>query len=178
MVSLLALIDYFSQSVPSAVPPLPAVGTLFEPQGPVAPQKEAVYPLTLNGQPVRDPFLPPPGYEAPTEKSTAAPSANNGVVPAAGTVLPPPADSAAATPVGAVAVSGGTGNTGDQDAQGLTLLGVVGSSGNRSPILRYGGTSRSYGVGEQVGEYQIVAVSDHSVTLQSNSDRKVLTVHE
>jgi hypothetical protein len=56
------------------------------------------------------------------------------------------------------------------------LSGVVSTGNFRMAVLQYGTESRSYRVNEHIGPYELIAVSDDSVTLSGPEGKIVLTV--
>lgn len=56
------------------------------------------------------------------------------------------------------------------------LVGIVEGAGKRLAIISYGGDSRSYGIYERVGSYQVTSISSSSVILSGPAGRTVLAV--
>jgi hypothetical protein len=56
------------------------------------------------------------------------------------------------------------------------LVGIVEGAGKRLAIITYDGDSRSYGVYERVGSYQVTSISSSSVILSGPAGRTVLAV--
>ncbi|MCE5285450.1 MAG: type II secretion system protein M [Pelosinus sp.] len=72
----------------------------------------------------------------------------------------------------------GTGKTPDTRIQDGRpgLVGIVEGAGKRLAIIQYGGDSRSYGIYERVGPYQVTSISSSSVILSGPAGRTVMAV--
>lgn len=134
----------------------------FQPPAPVVPTPTLAV--------LRDPFAVPQGYafvkeQPPSPSSSPAPSADHYAAPA-------PNFGTTGT------FTGATAGTNASASPMINLTGVVGSGDSKSIIIRYGSDSRSYRIHDQVGPYEIVAISDHSVTLAGSVGHKVLLLGE
>jgi hypothetical protein len=72
----------------------------------------------------------------------------------------------------------GTGKKQDSKVQNGRpgLVGIVEGADKRIAIIQYGGNSRSYGIYERIGPYQITSISSSSVILSGPAGRTVLAV--
>ncbi len=104
---------------------------------------------------VRDPFLAPPEYRQPDN------GANKNIL------------SAENTPS---TVKAKPHSSSKQPNARLSLDGVVGGGNARVAIIRYGGNSRSYQIGDFIGPYRLTAVDEDSATLWGPDDKLVLIV--
>ncbi len=134
----------------------------FRPPAPVVPTPDRAV--------LRDPFAVPPGYAVTQQQQQPSP------------VSAPSFDHYAAAPAPNFGTTGTfTGAKAGANVSAspaLSLTGVVGSGDSKSIIIRYGSDSRSYRIHDQVGPYEIVAISDHSVTLAGSAGHKVLLLGE
>jgi hypothetical protein len=164
---LVVLIVAGVQFYPSIEPSVNVTGAGGSQNGNVQP------PPLIVPQPVvavrRDPFAVPPAYVTKEQQQSpslsSAPSLAHNAAPA-------PNFGTTGTFTGAKA------GANVSASPTISLTGVVDSGDSKSIIIRYGSDSRSYRIYDQVGPYEIVAISDHAVTLAGSAGHKVLLLGE
>jgi hypothetical protein len=165
VVFLLTLLVAGIQLYSSLEEPAPVTGAAAaNPNNNFQPQGQVLSTPTLAV--LRDPFAVPSGYVGTVKDhppSAASPASSS--------------NSAASAPQ--FGTSGTfSGAKKDAASPNLSLTGIVGSGDSKSTIIRYGSDSRSYRIHDQVGPYEIMAISDHSVTLAGSTGHKVLFLGE
>ncbi|XER06661.1 hypothetical protein SRRS_22020 [Sporomusa rhizae] len=110
----------------------------------------------------RDPFAAPSGFEVDAKPEKSPASLQPGSTLATSAAAPVPAAN--------------MGNdTVPKDAMPI-LVGTINDNTTHIAIISYRGTKRSYHIGQMVGSYKLISISDRSAVIQGLQGQQVLTL--
>lgn len=127
-------------------------------------------------QAMRNPFLPPAEFQVFDDKKDPLDKTDNPISTTGKQVTATPPKAKDYSNLDALLK--GTGKSTDTKASvgRPGLVGIVEGAGKRVAIIQYGGESRSYGIYERIGPYQVTSISSSSVILSGPAGRTVLAV--
>lgn len=154
--------------VPGSLPSAGAAAALPPPQPAGAASQRAV-PAAGTNAPPRDPFAPPPEYHAlPAAVSHASPAFPAAAAPQ----LVPPAPRAVSGSEAAVPAAEAEGTAEEPPV----LSGLARGNGAPLALLRYGGRTQAYGVGEGPGAYRVTEIAAGTAKLEGPDGPVILSL--